>query len=132
MTGQVLWAFQIFQIHVLGPTSWAFSWAAVDGRGHGPEPIVLLGGRMGYLGIGAATGKALFDPLSSLVFVEKHFIGARKAILQRSYPSPNDPASSSSAHQQSWSNPTTSTRSSPVPIEKGIITNQDVIFEMNY
>ena len=33
-------------------------------------------------------------------------------------PTQNDPASSSSAHQQSWSNPTTPTRSSPVPVEK--------------
>ena len=33
-------------------------------------------------------------------------------------PAQKDPASSSSAHQQSWSNPTTPTRSSPVPVEK--------------
>ena len=34
MTGQA-WAFIIFQIHVLGPTSWASAWAALDGRGPG-------------------------------------------------------------------------------------------------
>ena len=34
----------------------------------------------------------------------------------------NDPASSSSANQRSWSNPTTPTRSSPVPVEKSIIS----------
>ena len=33
-------------------------------------------------------------------------------------PAQNDPASSSSAHRQSWSNPRTPTRSSPVPKEK--------------
>ena len=56
MTGQV-WAFLIFQIHVLGPTGWAFAWAAVDGRGPGVEPIALLGWRMGYLAY-------LFIPIS--------------------------------------------------------------------
>ena len=48
MTGQA-WAFLIFQFHVLGPTSWASAWAAVDGRGHGAEPLALLDWRMGYL-----------------------------------------------------------------------------------
>ena len=52
-----------------------------------------------------------------MVFAEKYFIGARRSTLQRSYPSPNDPASFSSAHQQSWSNPATPTRFSPVPVE---------------
>ena len=39
----------IFPNSVLGPTSWAFVWAAMEGHGHGAEPIALLGWRVGYL-----------------------------------------------------------------------------------
>ena len=42
MTGQE-WAFLFFPIHALGPTSWAFAWAAVNGCGPGAKPIALLG-----------------------------------------------------------------------------------------
>ena len=77
-------------------------------------------------------GKALADPPSSLVFAEKHFIGAHRSTLQRSYPSPNDPASFKSAYQQSWFNPTTPTRSSPVPVEKGIVNIQEAYNQEEY
>ena len=69
------------------------------------------------LGIGAATGEALAGPSSYWFFLQESAASSRP-ILQRSYSSPNDPVSSSSAHQQSWSNPATPTRSSPVPVEK--------------
>ena len=80
------------------------------------------------LGIGAAMGETLAGPSSFWFFLQGSASSkACRSTLQRSYPSPNDPASSSSAHHQSWSNPTTPTRSSPVPIEKGIIRYQNNI-----
>ena len=75
------------------------------------------------LGIGAATGETLVGPSSFWFFLQGSAASkACRSTLQRSYPSLNDLASSSSAHQQSWSNPATPTRSSPVLVEKGIIS----------
>ena len=48
LTGRV-WAFPFFQIRVLGLTSRASVWAAMEGYGRGTDHIALLGWRVEYL-----------------------------------------------------------------------------------
>ena len=79
------------------------------------------------LGIGAATSEALADP-SSFLFLQRSAtaeechpqslrITIAAVLLQRRRSASNSPAS-----QQSRSGPTTSTRSTPVPVKKSIIS----------